>query len=46
VALENTKNLVELEMMTWPEVKRAINELGKTTAHRLQRRHGNVVRRT
>lgn len=31
-ALESTKNLVELEMMTWPEVKRAINELGKTTA--------------
>ena len=32
VALPNTTNLVELEMMTWPEVKRAINELGKTTA--------------
>jgi|APGre2960657505_1045072.scaffolds.fasta_scaffold00061_2 creatinine amidohydrolase len=31
-ALASTKNLVELEMMTWPEVKRAIQELGKTTA--------------
>lgn len=31
-ALASTKNLVELEMMTWPEVKRAIHELGKTTA--------------
>ena len=31
VALESTKNLVEIEMMTWPEVKRAIHELGKTT---------------
>ena len=32
VALASTKDLVEIEMMTWPEVKRAINELGKTTA--------------
>lgn len=32
VALPSTTNLVELEMMTWPEVKRAIHELGKTTA--------------
>ena len=32
VALPGTANLVELEMMTWPEVKRAIRELGKTTA--------------
>ncbi len=31
-ALASTTNLVELEMMTWPEVKRAIHELGKTTA--------------
>lgn len=31
-ALPATTNLVELEMMTWPEVKRAIRELGKTTA--------------
>jgi creatinine amidohydrolase len=31
-ALARTKDLVEIEMMTWPEVKRAINELGKTTA--------------
>ncbi|MDA1081904.1 MAG: creatininase family protein [Gemmatimonadetes bacterium] len=32
VALASTTNLVEFEMMTWPEVKRAIHELGKTTA--------------
>lgn len=32
VALPSTTNLVELEMMTWPEVKRAVHELGKTTA--------------
>jgi creatinine amidohydrolase/Fe(II)-dependent formamide hydrolase-like protein len=32
VALPNTTNLVELEMMTWPEVKRAIHELGKVNA--------------
>ena len=31
-ALASTRHLVELEMMTWPEVKRAIHELGKTTA--------------
>lgn len=31
-ALARTRDLVELEMMTWPEVKRAINEMGKTTA--------------
>ena len=31
-ALASTKDLVELEMMTWPEVKRAIHELGNTTA--------------
>jgi len=31
-AIASTMNLVELEMMTWPEVKRAINELGRTTA--------------
>lgn len=31
-AIASTKNLVELEMMTWPEVKRAIHEFGKTTA--------------
>jgi creatinine amidohydrolase/Fe(II)-dependent formamide hydrolase-like protein len=31
-ALPTTTDLVELEMMTWPEVKRAIRELGKTTA--------------
>ena len=31
-ALARTRDLVEFEMMTWPEVKRAINELGKTTA--------------
>lgn len=31
-ALASTRDLVELEMMTWPEVKRAIHELGKTTA--------------
>lgn len=31
-ALPSTTQLVELEMMTWPEVKRAIHELGKTTA--------------
>lgn len=30
-ALARTKDLVEIEMMTWPEVKRAIRELGKTT---------------
>ncbi|MBM4193999.1 MAG: creatininase family protein [Gemmatimonadetes bacterium] len=31
-ALARTRDLVEIEMMTWPEVKRAIRELGKTTA--------------
>jgi creatinine amidohydrolase len=31
-ALARTKDLVEIEMMTWPEVKRAIREYGKTTA--------------
>jgi creatinine amidohydrolase len=31
-ALARTRDLVEIEMMTWPEVKRAINEMGKTTA--------------
>lgn len=31
VALPGTATLVELEMMTWPEVKRAIHDLGKTT---------------
>ena len=31
-ALARTKDLVDLEMMTWPEVKRAIVEQGKTTA--------------
>lgn len=31
VALPGTTTLVELEMMTWPEVKRAIHDLGKTT---------------
>ena len=31
-ALARTKDLVEFEMMTWPEVKRAIHEQGKTTA--------------
>ncbi len=31
-ALARTRDLVEMEMMTWPEVKRAIREMGKTTA--------------
>jgi creatinine amidohydrolase/Fe(II)-dependent formamide hydrolase-like protein len=31
-ALARTRDLVEIEMMTWPEVKRAIREQGKTTA--------------
>lgn len=31
-ALPSTTGLVELEMMTWPEVKRAVHDLGKTTA--------------
>lgn len=31
-ALARTRDLVEIEMMTWPEVKRAIREMGKTTA--------------
>ena len=31
-ALARTRDLIEMEMMTWPEVKRAINEMGKTTA--------------
>jgi creatinine amidohydrolase len=30
--LAQTKSLVDFEMMTWPEVKKAIHEQGKTTA--------------
>lgn len=32
VAFAQTKSLVDFEMMTWPEVKKAIHEQGKTTA--------------
>lgn len=31
-AYSQTKSLVDFEMMTWPEVKQAIHEQGKTTA--------------
>ena len=32
ISLAQTKSLVDFEMMTWPEVKKAIHEQGKTTA--------------